>query len=258
MPDARPELNARQQDLIERVRREGFASVDELARAFDVTPQTVRRDINQLAELGLLRRQHGGASLPTGSQNLAYDDRRELLADEKRRIARAAARHIPDNASLFINLGTTTEEVARALSGHRGLRVITNNLNVATLMAGYEECEVIVAGGVVRARDLGVIGGLAIDFIRQFKVDFAVIGTSSIEADGTLRDFDARETRVAEAIIEGARAVFLVADHSKFDRPALVRGGHLSQVNILFTDAAPPESWSGMLARAGTQVVVAD
>lgn len=256
--DPRITLNARQQELLDWVQRDGFVTVEDLATHFDVTPQTIRRDVNWLSDMNLLRRYHGGASLPTSSENVSYTARQRMFHDEKRRIAALVATHIPDQASLFINLGTTTEEVARALNRHRGLRVITNNLNVASMMSGYPDCEVLVTGGIVRPWDKGIVGELAIEFIRQFKVDFAIIGTSSIETDGTLRDFDTREVRVAEAIIEHARTVFLATDHSKFGRPALVRQGHLNQIDALFTDAAPPADMTETLATAGTQVYVAD
>ena len=114
--DPRLTLNARQQELLEWVQRDGFVTVDDLAAHFAVTPQTIRRDVNWLADLNLLRRYHGGASLPTSSENVSYTARQRMFHDEKRRIAALAASHIPDQASLFINLGTTTEEVARALN----------------------------------------------------------------------------------------------------------------------------------------------
>jgi DeoR family glycerol-3-phosphate regulon repressor len=251
------QLNQRQQDLLIWVQREGFASVESLAGRFGVTHQTIRRDINTLAELRLIRRYHGGAGMPSSVENVAYSARQVLFHDAKQRIGRLLAAHLPDHASLIINLGTTTEEVAKALAHHRGLRVITNNLNVAAVMCGNPECEVIIAGGVVRARDRGVTGEATIDFIRQFKVDYAIIGISGIEADGTLRDFDYREVRVSEAIIAHARQVYLAADHSKFGRPALVRLGHLGQVSAFFTDQAVPAAMSQVFAEAGTEVHVA-
>lgn len=250
-------LNERQQNLLAWVQREGFASVEALAAHFGVTHQTIRRDIHQLAHLKLIRRYHGGAGLPSSIENMTYAARQVLFHDEKRRIAELVAHHIPHNASLFINIGTTTEEVANALSRHRRLRVITNNLNVANVMSGYPECEVIVAAGVVRARDKGITGEATIDFIRQFKVDFGVIGISSIELDGTLRDFDYHEVRVAEAIIAQSRKVYLVADHSKFGRPALVRLGHISQIHSLFTDQPPPAEMARVFAESNTVVRVA-
>ena len=114
--------------------------------------------------------------------------------------------------------------------------VITNNINVATAMRPYPEIEVVIAGGVVRRSDGGIVGEAAVDFIRQFKVDFAVIGVSAIDADGSLLDFDYREVRVAQAIIGNARHVILAADSSKFERSAPVRIGHLDQVHTFVTD----------------------
>jgi DeoR family glycerol-3-phosphate regulon repressor len=217
----------------------------------------VRRDINQLAELKMIRRYHGGAGMPSSVENVAYAARQILFHDGKQRIGALVAARIPDHASLIINIGTTTEAVAKALAHHRGLRVITNNLNVAAAMCGYPDCEVIITGGVVRARDRGVTGEATIDFIRQFKVDFGIIGISAIEPDGTLRDFDYHEVRVAEAIIAQSRQVFLVADHSKFGRPALVRLGHLGQISALFTDQPVPPGMAQIFAEARTAIHVA-
>jgi DeoR family glycerol-3-phosphate regulon repressor len=153
--------------------------------------------------------------------------------------ANSVAALIPDNASIFINIGTTTEAVAQALLQHHGLMVITNNLNVASLMRGYSQIEVVVAGGVLRHADGGIVGEAAVDFMRQFKVDFAVIGASAIDPDGSLLDYDYREVKVTKTIMENARHVILAADSTKFERTAPVRVGHLSQVTTLVTDRCP-------------------
>ena len=250
-------LNPRQQELLAGVQREGFASVEQLAAQYRVTQQTIRRDINLLADMNLLRRFHGGVGLTSSAENMAYNARQTLLSDEKRQIAAAVAQHIPDHATLFINLGTTTEEIARALSNHRNLRVITNNMNVASIMCNYQDIEVIVTGGVVRPRDGGLTGEAAVDVIRQFQVDFGIIGISGIEMDGTLREFDYREVRVSEAIIHHSRTVFLAADHSKFDRPALVKLGHMSQIDMLFTDQPVPEPMQATFEKVKTKIVLA-
>ena len=218
------------------VARTGFITIEALAQRFGVTPQTVRRDINYLAKRGDIRRYHGGAGLPSSVENAAYTTRRVHNAEIKERIAGVVAAQIPDNASLFINIGTTTEAVARALVDHKGLRVITNNMNVALSLMPRPDIEVLIAGGVVRSRDGGIVGESAVEFIRQFKVDFGIIGISGIDQDGSLLDFDYRETKVAQAIIANSRRVFLVADSSKFGRNAMVRMGHLSDVSALFTD----------------------
>ena len=233
-------MNQRQHEILDLVQQQGFVSIETLAQSFNVTPQTIRRDINSLSDKQLLTRYHGGAGPSSSVENVEYATRQVMHLDEKRRIAEIAARHIPDRASIFINIGTTTEEVAKALQHHKCLRIITNNLNVAAILRTNPGFEIIIAGGAVRQRDGGITGEATIDFVRQFKVDFGIIGISSIDADGTLLDFDYHEVRVAQAIIENSRQVFLVADHSKFERCAMVRLGSISQIDALFTDQLPP------------------
>ncbi len=190
-------------------------------------------------------------------ENIAYAERKELNQDAKKRIAAEVVKHIPERTSIFVNIGTTTEAVAQALMRHSELRVVTNNLNVATTMSANPGFEVIVAGGIVRTRDRGIVGEATIDLIRQFRLDFAIIGISGIDETGALLDFDYREVRVSQAIMEQARHTLLVADHSKFGRNATVRVGHLSEIEALFTDKEPPSPWSEVLSRSGTKVYVA-
>lgn len=250
--------NPRQLILLTVVRSQGSVTVEALADKLGVTLQTVRRDVQRLADEGLLARFHGGVRVPSSTtENLEYQQRETLNASNKELIARAIAAHVPNNCALILNIGTTTEAVARALRLHNGLRVITNNLNVAAILSGNPNCEVIVAGGVVRSRDRGIVGETTVDFIRQFKVDIAVIGISGIEADGSLRDYDYREVKVAQAIIAHSREVWLAADTSKFNRPAMVELATLSQIDRLFTDAPPPEPFPKLLAEAQVRCDIA-
>ena len=183
--------NPRQALLLDEVRARGSVSVEALAERFGVTLQTVRRDVKLLADAALLARFHGGVRVPSSTtENIAYRQRRHINREAKQRIARAVAAAVPPGCSLVINIGTTTEAIAHELLRHKGLRVITNNLNVAAILSDNPECEVIVAGGIVRSRDRGSVGEATIDFIRQFKVDIGLIGISAIEGDGSLRDFD--------------------------------------------------------------------
>jgi Transcriptional regulators of sugar metabolism len=251
------ELNERQREIIELVRQRGFVAIEALSQHFNVTTQTIRRDINALCRQQLLRRYHGGAGLPSSVENVAYQARQIMCLEEKRRIAAAVAAQIPDKASLFITLGTTTEEIAKALRNHRGLRVITNNLHVATMMCDYPDCEVTVAGGVVRARDHGITGEGTVAFFQQFRADFALIGISGIDFDGTLLEFDQREVHVLQAVIANARKVWLAADHTKFGRNALARVAHLAEIDALFTDREPPPQLLAALTEAGTELHVA-
>lgn len=248
----------RQSDIVGLARTEGRVSVDDLAERFNVTPQTIRKDLNDLCESGVLQRFHGGAVLANGVANFGYEARRGLATDEKRRIGLKAASLIPDNASLLINIGTTTEQVAMALRNHSGLMVITNNMHVANILRGYEAIEIIVAGGVVRHSDGGIVGEPAVDFIRQFKADYAIIGTSALDEDGALLDYDYREVKVAKAIMDCARKSILVADSMKLERTAPVRIGHLSELDYFVTDVAPPPRLRDICRDNDVQIEIAD
>ncbi|MCP5161576.1 MAG: DeoR/GlpR family transcriptional regulator [Hahellaceae bacterium] len=249
---------ARHQQIIELVTERGFATIEELAQHFNVTPQTIRRDINYLDQENLLQRYHGGAGLPSSTLNTAYNDRKIQHLEEKKRIAEAVAAKIPDNASMFINIGTTNETIARALLKHSGLTVITNNLHVASILSSKEDFKVIIAGGIVRNRDGGIIGEATVDFVKQFKVDYAIIGISGIDDDGELLDFDYQEVRVAQAIIDSSRQIYLAADHSKFGRNAMIRLGNIRQASHLFTSKRPPESIINILNEHGLKLTISE
>jgi DeoR family glycerol-3-phosphate regulon repressor len=251
------QLNFRQQAILDHARLHGRVTVEDLAVKFDVTPQTIRKDLNELCDMHLLSRVHGGAMIASGVENLGYAARRQIAAAEKRAIGEAAAKLIPNNSSLFLNIGTTTEEVARALTGHEGLLVITNNLNIATLLYPHPKIDVIVAGGPVRRTDGGVIGGAAVDFIKQFKVDYAVVGTSAIDSEGALLDYDFREVKVSQAIIGNSRQIILVADRSKFERTAPIRVAHMSQINVFVTDWLSSGTIAGICRAHEVEVVEA-
>ncbi|MFN3986179.1 MAG: DeoR/GlpR family DNA-binding transcription regulator [Rhodocyclaceae bacterium] len=252
-------LNPRQTGIIEALKAEGPQSLEVLSERFEVSVQTLRRDVSRLADAGLLSRFHGGVRLPISTtENLAYLQREQLNAPAKLRIARAVASRIPNGSSLIMNIGTTIEAVARNLVQHQGLRVITNNLNVAAILAGNRDCEVIVAGGQLRHADRAIVGEAAVDFIRQFKVDIGLMGISGIERDGTLRDYDYREVKVAQAILRQSREVWVVADVSKFDRPAMVEVARLDQINKLFVDAPLPPPFAGLVEDSGVDCVLPD
>ncbi len=245
----------RQVEILDWLREKGRVTVEDLAAHFGVTPQTIRRDLNDLSDAQMVVRVHGGAMVSSGVVNLAYDARKMIAGPHKKLIGEAAARLVPDHSSVFINIGTTTEEVARALAGHSGLLVITNNLHVANELYRNSAIEVFVLGGTVRHADGGIVGAHAVNLIAQFRVDLAIIGTSAIDADGTLLDFDIREVQAARAIIEHARKVVLVSDSSKFARSAPVRVAHLSEIDLFVTDRLPSPAVAELCRLHGVDVV---
>lgn len=250
-------LQPRQEDIVALLKGESFLPIEGLAARFGVTPQTIRRDVNLLCELGLARRLHGGITAVNHNRNVAYQTRAVTNLEQKRRIAEAAAAEIPDGASLAFGIGTTPEQVALALAGRRDLRVVTNNLNVALALVDAPGAEVEIAGGRLRPGDRDVVGQPAAAFFARFKVDFGIYGVGGIEADGTLLDFDADEVLAREAIRANCRRALLVADASKFGRNAHARGGHLTEAQRFITDRPLPAALARTLEAAGVTVILA-
>lgn len=248
------QTHERHDHIRRKIQAEGKVTATQLADDMGVAVQTIRRDLRVLSGAGLLERVHGGAVLPSGVRNIDYGDRRALNREAKLRIARRTARMIPDNASLFLNIGTTTEAVAHALQSHRNLMVLTNNLNVANILMSNPSSDVVVAGGSLRRSDGGLVGDLAAIAIDRFKVDFAVLGASAIDLSGDLLDFDPQEVRVSQQVIKAARAAIVVADSSKFSRKAPVKIASLAQVDHFVTDRVPSEMLVGQCADWGTQL----
>ncbi len=247
----------RQPDILEIARRTGRVTVDDLAEHFGVTLQTIRRDLTELVDAGKLERVHGGAVLPSGTTNIGYEDRRGLNQGAKAAIARACARDIPSDASIFMNIGTSTEAVARELLRHRNLMVVTNNMNVANILVENPDCQIIVAGGVLRRSDGGLVGNLTTQTIEQFKFDLAIIGCSAMDEEGDLLDFDIQEVGVSQTIIRQSRKTFLVADNSKFQRTAPARIASLQAIDAFYTNRPLPPALSRRCTEWNTQVVVA-
>ena len=233
---------SRHQEIVNLVQQHGYVSTEDLVDQFKVSPQTIRRDLNELADENKIRRHHGGATIPLSSVNTAYTTRKVMQLNEKDTIAEALAKHIPDGATLFIDIGTTPESVAKALvKNHKDLRVVTNNINVAMILMANPDFKVILAGGEVRNRDGGIVGEATLDFIKQFRLDFGILGISGIDYDGSLLDFDYHEVRVKKAIIENSRSVYLAVDHTKFGRNAMVNLGSITELQMIITDQEPPE-----------------
>ncbi|OCH23634.1 DeoR/GlpR family transcriptional regulator [Aliivibrio sp. 1S128] len=233
---------SRHQEIVNLVQQHGYVSTEDLVEQFKVSPQTIRRDLNELADENKIRRHHGGATIPLSSVNTAYTTRKVMQLNEKDTIAEALAKHIPDGATLFIDIGTTPESVAKALvKNHKDLRVVTNNINVAMILMANPDFKVILAGGEVRNRDGGIVGEATLDFIKQFRLDFGILGISGIDYDGSLLDFDYHEVRVKKAIIENSRSVYLAVDHTKFGRNAMVNLGSITELQMIITDQEPPE-----------------
>lgn len=238
------QLTKRQQNIVDVITKDGFATVDMLAEKFDVTPQTIRSDINFLCNHDILTRYHGGAAIKNRSRNnVDWRTRQNINFAEKERIAQYIAKNIADDSSLFMNLGTTTEITAQKLLQYKNkLTIITNNLNIAIQLAGKNDFEIIIAGGFMRHSDRGVVGQATIEFVSQFYVDHAIIGISGISDDGILSDFDYQEVQVAKALIQNAQHVILACNSAKFGKQQTVKMGGFENIDQLITDKEPPSN----------------
>ena len=232
---------SRQEEIVNLVIAHGHVNTEDLVEKFNVSPQTIRRDLNELAAENKIRRHHGGATTPLSAENTAYTTRKMQQSTEKDKIAARLASHIPDGASLFMDIGTTSECIARVLiKNHKSLQVVTNNMNVALILMTRSDFKIILTGGEVRNRDGAIVGEMTINFIRQFRLDFGVLGISGIDYDGSLLDFDYHEVKVKRAIMENSRRVYLAADSTKFGRNAMVKLGSITELDMLITDNTPP------------------
>jgi len=250
-------MSGRQRSIMDLVREHGFVQVDELSVNLQVTPQTIRRDLNQLCELELVQRIRGGAVIQESVENLGYGARKVLMSAEKNEIGRLAAQIIPNNSSMYINIGTTTERVARSLAGHNDMLVITNCINVASILWPSMGIEVMIAGGTIRQSDGGIVGSSTEEFINKFKLDYAVIGCSAIDGTGVFCDYDFREVRATQAIIRHARSVIMVTDSTKLERSAPVIVGNLADLDILVIDDGISEKFIGLCRQNDVQVKIA-
>lgn len=249
--------NFRHADILQIARTDGKVTVEHLANRFGVTLQTIRRDLSELSDQKKLERVHGGAVIPSGTINIQYQERQKLNASAKEVIAQACAAHIPDACSIFLNIGTSTEAVARQLARRKNLVTVTNNMNVAQILAQNENCKTILTGGTLRGSDNGLVGTFARETIRQFKFDIAVIGCSAMDEDGDLLDFDEEEVAVSHTIIAQARQCFLVADASKFNRTAPARIASMQSLSKIFTDKPLPAKLAKRCDEWKTKIIVA-
>lgn len=243
--------------ILSHLKQSGRATVDELAEIFATTPQTIRKDLNFLSEDGRVMRFHGGASLLAGTEYTQFEVRQAIARDEKEAIGKAVAGLVPSHTAVIINSGTTTAAAARNFINHAGLKIVTDSVSVANDIRRFPGVEVMVPGGIVRPSDGAILGEAAVDFIRQFRADIAVIGAAAVAQDGALLDYDLREASVARAIIENARHVILAVDSSKFDGMAPVCIGHLSQVHTMVTDQRCPAALRALCQSHGVGLVEA-
>ena len=251
-------LSQRQQKILNLIEDHQRVRVDDLADRFATSHQTIRKDLQRLADLHHIVRFHGGATVVGGVEYTAPAQRIGDKVSQKQAIGATVAGLIPPNCAVFLNAGTTTAQAARLLSGHKQLRVITDNVDLASEIRSFSGLEVVVPGGAVRRSDGAILGAEAVDYIRQFRVDFAIIGAAAVSEDGALLDFDLAEVQVCRAMMARARHTILALDSSKFGRNAPVELGHLSNVHTVVSDDGVAEWVSPLCVQHEVELSIAN
>ncbi|MGC4932708.1 DeoR/GlpR family DNA-binding transcription regulator [Gordonia sp. DT30] len=251
----------RQQAIAELVRSNGRASVNALADRFEVTSETVRRDLAGLERAGHLQRVHGGAVRPgliAIVDEQGIDEREATHIDQKAAIGRAAIRFLPgDGGSVALDAGTTTYQAALNLPADRRLSVVTSSLPLATLLCGHAAVTLHLAGGRVRRLTQAAVGAETVARLEQFRVSVAFIGTNGISEGAGLSTPDPDEAAVKSALVHSAQRVVVLADSSKMNREDFAGFAALDDVDVLITDAGIDPAFSAVLSARGIEVVIA-
>lgn len=248
----------RRHSIAELVRRDGRGDATELAARFQVTQETVRRDLIDLEQRGVLRRVHGGA-IPVERFRLepAVAEKAQLMAEEKRRIATAALDYIPRSGSILLDAGTTTGALAAMLPSDRDLTVVTNSLPNAMTLAARPSLNLLLVGGRVRGRTLADVDDWALRALSDLSVDVAFIAANGVSVERGLSTPDLSEAAVKRAMVATGRRVVLVADHTKVGDQHFARFAEITDVDVFVTDRGLSAKQVEAFERAGPKVVLA-
>lgn len=245
--------------ILEVLRHRGYAGIDELVSDFGVTAQTIRRDLQELFEGGLLRRHHGGASILSSTVNTDYGQRHVEQAGEKSRIAAAAVSLLASGSSLFMTPGTTVEAAAAAIarSDLARLRVVTNSTVAAEILGANPKIAVLLTGGRWQANNRALAGAAAAEFAERYRCDAVLTSVGAIDPDGWLLEFRDEEVAVAKAMLANARRRILLADSSKFSKAATCKLARIDEMTTFVTDRPPPPPFRRLMKRGSCDLVVA-
>ncbi len=246
----------RQEEILRLARAQGRVDVTALADGFQVTAETVRRDLTVLERAGVLRRVHGGA-IPV--ERIGFEPalaaRDSVLITEKERIAKAALAELPDEGAVILDAGSTTARLAQALPADRELFVVVNSPVLATVLGTRANLTVLLLGGRVRGKTLATVDDWALRPLADMYVDVAFMGTNGCSVERGLTTPDPAEATVKRAMIAAARRVVLLADHTKVGNDYLARFGALTDLDVLITDSGLDDELAGDVEAAGVRVV---
>lgn len=254
---AKPRQAARLHQLLSLLEAKSFWSITELAERFDVSEETVRRDVRQLEKDGKVQKTHGGVSVPSSVIEAPYRIRLREQAEAKQRIAQTAAALVSEGMTLLLDSGTTCLWLARSLAPIRNLTIVTNSVEVAHEVLGHAGQRLILAGGQIDPAYHAAFGAEPIALCRRFAPDLTVMSMGAIDATRGFLDFDANEADFKQALLEHSRRVMVLADQTKFGKSGFIQVAAFDQVHDLITDAPPAAPILAAAQTAGLRVHVA-
>lgn len=248
-----PIINQRQQQILDRMALDGEVKIAELKDTFDVTEMTLRRDLEKLELMGLLRRTFGGAILV--GKDIALQDRTGIMMDEKMSIGQLAAQLVKSGDSIFLDGGSTTLQVAKFLKSDMNITVVTNALNIAAELQA-KQISTIVVGGMLLDKTSTLVGPIAAGSIAQMAFDRVFIGTTGVSIKHGFSNSNMHEAEIKRLVIEQASEVNIVMDHTKYGLRDLFSFAALEAVDRIISDRLPDLELDGMLKEASVQITV--
>ena len=247
----------RRTQILQILRSAGRVRVNELASQFNTSAVTIRNDLNELAQRGLVQRSHGGAMLPDSiMRESPLLERLKAHADEKRRIGAMAASMIRDGETIILDSGTTTLEIARQIKKKRGLQIITNGVNIASELLDAHDAEVFIVGGTVRGESASISGRFTEEMFDQFSADKLFLSGAGCDLDFGVSGANLEETMVNRAMVRIAHEIILVADASKFSKRSMSRIAPFSEIDTIISDTSLSEDIQAKLRSAGCNLIL--
>jgi len=257
MPAALINTVDRRNEIVRLINENRKVRVEELATKFVVSLVTIRNDLNYLEKKGLIHRVYGGALIRDFvAHDSALSEKAKLAIDEKRRIGAKAADLILDGDSIILDSGTTTLEIARRIINRSSLTVMTNAVNIATVLAGNPKMNVMLTGGSLRENSFSLVGPEAESALRDFYFDKLFLGVDGFDLDVGLTTPNQLEAHLNTVMVEVARQTILVTDSSKFGRKTLCRIGGLEKIETIITDHGIGEEYLSRLTEIGIEVIL--
>lgn len=247
----------RRTQILQTVRSAGRVRVNELASRFSTSAVTIRNDLNELHQRGLVLRSHGGAVLPdTILHESPVHERLKAHSDEKRRIGAMAATMINDGETIILDSGTTTLEIARQIKRKQGLQIITNGVNIAAELLDARDAEVFIVGGTVRGESASISGRFTEEMFEQFSADKLFLSGAGCDLDFGVSGANLEETMVNRAMLRISREIILVADASKFSKRSMTRIAPFAEIDTVISDTSLDEETQEKLRLLGCNLIL--